>query len=135
MQVSYRGVVPFFGILVSGLPGSLICLALAGLWVWLGWLWYQNRPVGWWILLGATLVLAVSSLLSFSRIDLVAWYRQMHLPTAQAQLLQREGLFTGKQLAWWLAGALVPLIGYLLWVKRYFGQPTKRPAVEGGEPE
>src|SRR5690348_5365557 len=41
MPVSAHGVMPFFGMFLAGLPGSLLCLAVAALFAYAAWLLYK----------------------------------------------------------------------------------------------
>jgi hypothetical protein len=51
LPLSTRRVLPAFGVLLSGAIGSLVCVALAGLWGYCAWAAYRLRPAAWWIVL------------------------------------------------------------------------------------
>ena len=51
--------------------GGLLFVALAALWLWLGWMFYKARPAGWWILVAVMLLLILSNVLTFTRVDLI----------------------------------------------------------------
>ena len=46
MPIIGRGVMPFFGMFLTGLPGSLFCLAIAAIWGYAAWLLY-HLDVSW----------------------------------------------------------------------------------------
>jgi hypothetical protein len=134
MPVAYGGVVPFFGTLVTGLPGVTLIVAFAVLCLWLGWNFYRLNPAGWWILLGFLIVVAISNTITFTRIDLIEMYQKMGYPEAQLELLRKQEWMTNRLFAWWTVLFMVPLLGYLVWVKRFFnrsqstGEDSAQPA-------
>jgi hypothetical protein len=123
MPLGYNGVAPCFGTLLSGVLGGLFFVALAALWLWLGWMFYKVRPAGWWILVGAMLLLILSNVLTFTRVDMMEMYQQMGYPEAQIEMIRKQGWLTSGTMLWWSVAAMVPILGYLLWVRRFFGRP------------
>jgi hypothetical protein len=123
MPVGYRVVVPFFGVLLTGLPAAILLGALAALWLWLGWRCYQLKPAAWWILVTVFAVFALSSTLTFARVDLMELYEKMGYPEAQIEMIRQQGWMTGRLLTVWMTIVLVPVLGYLVWVKRFFNRP------------
>jgi hypothetical protein len=119
MPVMGHSVIPFFGMLLSGLPGSLMCLAVAALWAWCAWLLYKLDVRGWWLILIAIVAYTVSALVTFSRHSMLEMYQLMGYPQAQIDQIQKMGLFTGNSMAWWTVIFMVPFLGYLLFVKKY----------------
>jgi hypothetical protein len=117
---AYGGVLPFFGRIISGLPGVLLALGLAGLWLWLGQMWYRLKVAGWWALLAMLIVFAVSNCITFSHLDLMELYRKMGYPEAQLDMIRRQGWISSKFMLWNSVFWLLPMLGYLLWVKRFF---------------
>jgi hypothetical protein len=120
MPVGYGGVLPCFGVLISGWAGTLACLALAGLWAYLARATYRLEPRAWWIVLGLVILFSVSAYLTFRGIDLFEMYRRMGYPEAQIEQMRQFQVLDGQTLAPWSAVALVPVIAYLLWVKHFF---------------
>jgi hypothetical protein len=118
--IAYHGVMPFFGTLLSGLPGILFALILAALWIWIGLMWYQRRVVGWWALLASVLLFGISGALTFSRVDMLDWYRRMGYPESQIDLIRRQGFMTSGFMTWMASIWIGPVLGYLLWAKRFF---------------
>jgi hypothetical protein len=121
----YGGVLPVFGTIVSGLPGTLLALGLAGLWFWLGQMCYQIKVAGWWALLATLIVFSVSSFITFLHLDIMDLYRKMGFPGAQLDLIRRQGWISSKFMLWSSVAWLVPLLGYLIWVKRFFRPVTQ----------
>lgn len=120
MPLVGHGVMPCFGIFLTGLPGTLLCLAIAALWSYAAWPIYHLKARGWWLILIALLVFAVSGVITFTRHDILEMYQLMGYPQAQIDQMQQMGLLTGNRMAWLMLICLLPFIGFLLFVKKYF---------------
>jgi hypothetical protein len=125
MVVPYHGMVPFFGRLVNGIPGGGILIAMAALWGYCAWATYRLDPKGWWICVVGFGVWTISAVLTFARVDLIEMYRMMGYSGQQlAQMEQFSGAFGGSTLLLLMIMSAVLWFGYLLFVKRYFRQPS-----------
>jgi hypothetical protein len=122
MPLAYNAVLPFFGQLLTGTPATLAILLLTALWGYLAWGWYRLEPMAWWITVATFPVLTVSTVITFAQIDLMDMYRSMGYPPDQIALIAKYNVLTGKAMAWYAAAFMVPLIAYLVWVKRFFRQ-------------
>jgi hypothetical protein len=120
MPLGYGAVLPFFGALLSGLPGTAACLLLAGLWAYLAWAWYRLKPMAWWTTLAILLVFSISNFITFTQVDLMDMYRLMGYPPEQIAMIEKFNFLTSKTMVWGSACFMLPLIGYLIWVKRFF---------------
>ena len=120
MPVMGHGVMPFFGIFLTGVPGALFCLLVAAIWGYGAWLVYHLKSQGWWLILVALAVFLVSGLVTFARHDMLEIYQLMGFPQAQIDQIQKTGLLTGNRMGWFTAFSAVPFLGYLLFVKKYF---------------
>jgi len=120
MMLLYRAVMPFFGYLLSGLPGGILMLALTALWVYCTWATYHLKSAGWWIVLITFAVLALSAVLTFVRIDLMDMYRLMGYSQQQIDLLQKYNYFTSRNMLFFMSIGSLPFLGFLLYVKKYF---------------
>jgi len=126
--LAYGGVMPCFGALVSGLPGTLLAMGLAGLSLWIGWMWYRLKAIGWWALAATMIVFSLSNIITFSHLDIVELYQKMGFPQAQIDLIRRQGLISSRFMVWNSLVWLAPMLGYMLWAKRYFRPaPGDRP--------
>jgi hypothetical protein len=115
-----NGVLPAFGVMLSGAGGAFVCLALAAAWAWSARAVYRLNPVGWWMALAILCLGTVSSLITFSRIDLLEMYRLMGYTNRQIMTMKRFSFIQGQGMAYLsLAGAL-PLATYLFSVRKYF---------------
>jgi hypothetical protein len=114
-----HGTIPFFGALLTGLPGSLLYLLLAGLWGYGAFGLYKMRIAGWWLVFLSTLVLGVSSIVTFLRVDPVSIYEQMGYSEDQLTAMRQIGIFSGPQYALWTAAFLLPFLGYLVYLRKH----------------
>jgi hypothetical protein len=126
MPISAHGVMPFFGMFLTGLAGSLLCLVMAALWAYAAWLLYKLDVRGWWLILMVFLAFLVSTVLTYARHDMIEVYGLMGYPEAQIEQIQKTGLFSGHQMTWMMLFCMAPFLAYILFIKKYF-QP-KAPA-------
>jgi len=119
MPIIRHGVMPFFGTFLTGLPGALLCLALAGLWAYAAWLLYKLDVRGWWLILIAFVVFTVSAVMTYARHDIIEMYQLMGYPQAQIDQIKKTGLLTGNRMAWMMSFFMVPFLGYILFIKKY----------------
>ena len=124
MPLAYHSVLPVFGVLISGLPGTIVFLALAGLWGYLARAAYQLKPVAWWITVAMLVLFTMSNIITFSRIDLAELYQLMGYSEQQIDQIASFSFFSSKTMVWWTALFCLPLFGCLLGVKRYFARPA-----------
>ena len=120
MPWAYHGVMPFFGILLSGVSGSLMLLAMAGLWSYAAWAFYRLKATGWWVVFITLAVFSVSSVVTFLQVDIKEMYQLMGVPEEQIRLIGQFPLFKSKVLAVWTGLSFGLVLGYLLYVKRFF---------------
>ena len=114
-----RGVAPFFGMFLSGLPGSLLYVAMGALWAYCAWGLYKMDVRGWWIILIASLLFTVSATMTYTRHDVLEMYHLMGYPQAEINQMQKMGMFTGHNMTWMTLGGMVPFLGFILFVKKY----------------
>jgi len=87
---------------------------------WIGRSWYRLKVGGWWALATVIIVFSISNVLTFPRVDMVEVYQKLGYPQAQIDLIQKQGWMTGPFMMWSCLIWVLPMLGYLLWVKRYF---------------
>jgi hypothetical protein len=115
-----HGVMPFFGMFLTGLPGSLLCLVMAFLWAYAAWLLYKLDARGWWLILIASLVFMVSTLVTYARHDIIEVYQLMGYPEAQIEQIRKVDLLTSHRMNWLMMFCTLPFLAYILFVKKYF---------------
>ena len=115
-----HAVFPFFGVILSGLTGTVFCLLIAGLLGSAAWMLYRLDVRGWWIMIISLCILTASSLVTYARLDVMQMYRLMGYTQAQIDPIQKTGLLTGNNFFWFTLISMVPYVGYILWIKRFF---------------
>ena len=120
LPLAGHGVMPFFGVFLAGVPGTLLCLAIAALWSYGAWMIYHLKSQGWWLVFVALIVFIVSSVVTFARHDVLEMYQLMGYPQAQIDQIQKTGLLQGNGLGWLMTFSVLPLLGYFVFVKKYF---------------
>jgi hypothetical protein len=124
MPLSTHGVLPVFGKVLSGLGGSVCCVAMGLLWGYCAWAVYRLRSAGWWIVLISLCMVSVSAWITFSHIDLPEMYRVMCYSDRQIDTMKQFSFMQGNRMAYWSVAGVVPMLGFLLFVKRYFRSPA-----------
>jgi hypothetical protein len=124
MPFAGLGVMPFFGMFLTGLPGTLLCLALAALWIYTAWLLYKLDVRGWWLIFIVMAVCMASVMLTFAHHDIFEMYQRMGYPEAQIELMKKTGIFEGSRMNWLMSLSVVPVLGYLLFIKKYLGRKS-----------
>ena len=126
MPIAYNGVFPFFGKLVQGAAGSVVFFILMAVWIYAAWAIYRLKPAGWWLALISFGLLLASNVVTFWNIDIMEWYRAMGYSEDLLNHIQQFN-FSGRQFViWTLVGAAL-IIGYLLFIYRYFRNPSSMP--------
>jgi len=123
MQIMANFIHPFFGTLLSGTPGmiawifnGLFCAFIAaGL--------YKLKPAAWWGVLVYYTLFMISNVLTFSRITMDDFYTAANYPESLRVQMQQSPWMNEM----WLINAgllfILPMLIYLLFIKRYFEQP------------
>ncbi|MEO6847947.1 MAG: hypothetical protein ABI443_10120 [Chthoniobacterales bacterium] len=128
MVFATHPLIPFFGIFLIGLKARIIYLLCAILFGYLAWAVYRLDLTGWWLMLLVFCLFTLAKVITYARNDPMEIYRLMGLPTQSLAQIQMMNLF-GK--GWFLSITLiwlVPVLGYLIYVKRFFGvAETKQP--------
>lgn len=123
MPLAYHSVLPCFGIFLTGFRGTLGWLLLAGFWGYAARAIHRLQIAGWWVLLVSTGLMIASNALTFARHEPIEMYRLMGYPEAQIEQLQKFNIFGSTGMVWMSLLFAPPLLGYMLYVKRYFRRP------------
>jgi hypothetical protein len=120
MPLAYSGAAAFFGVLISGIAGSMFYLCLAICFGFLARGIYRQDLVAWWLLLGVVMLASISNLLTFSRVDPGEFYRLMGYSQAQLHQLQGLNILNNHLMVFCSAIGILPMLAYLLYVRRFF---------------
>ncbi|TWU09467.1 hypothetical protein CA54_47090 [Symmachiella macrocystis] len=120
LSLSYGSVLPVFGFLLKGVPGTLVYLALAPLLAYLAWATYKMKMSAWWTTLVVYLLFGLSGLVTFSRISMMDFYREMDMPEEQLKIIEQSGMFEHMNIPLMAGLGMGVVVAYMLWVRRYF---------------
>jgi hypothetical protein len=118
-SAGYGFVTPFFGIVLRGVAGAIFFLGLSVLFGYLAWATYKLKIGAWWASLGVCVLLGLSTLISFSRMNLLDFYREMNFPEDQLKIMEDLGVFE-MNMPLMIGVNFAVFVGYLLWVRSYF---------------
>ena len=124
-------IAPFFGSLISGNIARAYHICLGLLWIYAAWALYRLDRRGWWVVLVAMTASTVSALITFSRHDITEVYGLMHYSAQQIAMIQKFG-FGSHMIFWSTLFWTVPVIAYLLYIRKFFTRSTGDPAMALG---
>jgi hypothetical protein len=116
----YNGIFPLYGRFLSGFPGMALGGAVAVAFAYSAWASYHRRAAGWWTLLLIALLGSTSAALTIARVDLEQMYRLMGYSEAMINQMQQYNFWRGTTLVWIALVWLVPVAGYLFYVRKFF---------------
>jgi len=125
MMGVYGWALPLFGTVVSGPTGAVVVVILMALLIYVSYGTYKLNIGAWWC---ATLAIAVwgcSVVISFTRISMVDLYAAMNLPVEQLELMEQYDMLDGVPMVLMTGAWAAILLGYLLYIKRYFVESTE----------
>lgn len=116
----YRWTTPFFGVVLSGIPGAVVVLTYALLFAYAAWGTYKLRIKAWWCGFILTIASMVSMAITFSRVGLLEFYEQMNVPKESLDMMKELGMFQGPThlLLWGIA--IIGFVGFILYTKKHF---------------
>lgn len=117
--ISRHGVVPFFGIFVTGLSGAVLFFGIAAVQGYATWSLYKLKPVGWWLLAIIMMLFVISTFVTYSRHDISDFYRLSGYSETQLERLKSLELLSGNSMKWLCLLSGLPLLGYLLFIKKF----------------
>jgi len=112
--------VPFFGKYLTGVPGAIGCLVLAAVDGFLAVWFYRVRLLGWWVGIVWLALRTISAAITFARGDLLQAYSRLGWKQAQLEAMSSSPALHGRLVLWWSLLYLLVILGYMVWIKRYF---------------
>lgn len=119
-SVLSRNAVPWFGMLLSGTPATLMILICAAFGFYLAWGTLRLKITAWWATLAGFTLFSISAAITFMKVDPMDLYGQLGYPEQQIERVRNLGFFTGRVMAWWVVIFFVLFVIYLIWIKKYF---------------
>jgi hypothetical protein len=117
----YQWAIPFFGFILSGIPGAVVVLIYALLFAYAAWGTYKLQITAWWCGFVLTVASAVSMGITFSRVSLLDFYEQMNLPNESLEMIKEFSVFQNAAMDLLLCEiGYIGFLGFLIYIKRYF---------------
>lgn len=132
MPLAGMAVLPFFGALLTGWLAAVLCIVLGLVWLWAAWRLYRRDLAGWWIVVGSVVLFSLSSVLTYSRHSISELYTLMGYSEAQMALM-REYALPQWFMTWGVLAWVLPVLAYLLYIRRYFGPSTAASETGGAQ--
>jgi len=118
--VTLHGVIPFFGIFLSGLPGTVFYVVFAGIMGYGAWAVYRLDLRGWWVLFAIMCIMPISGAVTYWHHDVMELYKSAGYSAEEMARIQQFNFFKGGRIIWFTLLGAVPWIGFLLYVKKFF---------------
>ena len=122
ISLSY-GMVPLFGVIVTGAPAVIVLLAFAGLCAFLAVQLFRMKRSAWWTSVFFVVFGVVNAVVTFARVDLEKLYEQMGIMTPQLRAMHLVDLYRDPMLWIFIGVSWTAALGYLIWTRRFFDAP------------
>jgi hypothetical protein len=123
LMFGYNCTIPFFGTVVSGVPGALVCAGTTAFLVAVVIGLCRMKPAAWWgAFLGVTAWCA-SALLTFGRVDLMEFYEEMEFPETQLAIIRSYNLPAHGMVGMMVFSATAALV-FILYTRLFFKRPA-----------
>jgi len=125
ISLSY-GIVPLFGVILTGAPATIVLLGFAGLCAYLAVQLYRQKRSAWWTSVFFIIFGIANAAVTFSRVDLEKLYEQMGIMTPQLRAMHLSDLAHDPGL-WCVIGvSWLAALAYLIWTRKFFDAPPPR---------
>ncbi|MEO6055011.1 MAG: hypothetical protein ABIP97_13470, partial [Chthoniobacterales bacterium] len=118
----YGGMLPFFGAILSGTPGTVIYIIIAIIWFYCSYAFYRLDLRGWWIVLVTMILFGISQELTYSQHSMAEMAAIMYrnFPPEQLKLIQSSPIMNNSTIIWMGLVNVVLMLGYLLYIRKFF---------------
>jgi hypothetical protein len=117
---AYGWVIPFFGVILSGVQGAIAVCVLFLLLIYIARGLYKLDIKAWWCAILVTVGWALSTMITFSLVSMQAFYEKMNFPEQQLEQMNQLGTqweyFIKYSSVFWM----IAVLAYLLYIRRYF---------------
>lgn len=131
MMAQFGAAFPLAGFVVTGWPSWILWLGFIGFSLYAAWGFYRLRYRAWLIYTVGGMLLGISSVVTFLRVDLLDYYRISGFSEWQINQIAASPLARGHTMAWLSLAGIILLGGYLAFLRRYFLEPRTSPDTAG----
>ncbi len=115
-----RWTLPFFGTIISGVPGAIVALFWILVLAYITWGMYKLDIKAWWCVLLVNIFWLLSTIITFSRVSMLDFYEKMNLPKQQMEMMKQYSTASGSIMIWLFIFWFIVVLAYLLYIRRYF---------------
>lgn len=112
--------IPFFGFIATGTKGAAIALVVMLLYGYVARGLYKLNIKAWWCAVLVTILWALSTVITFSRVSLLDFYQKMNFSQQLLDFYRQSGLPGTSTVALFTSLWLAGFLAYLLYTKKYF---------------
>jgi hypothetical protein len=116
----YRWTTPFFGFVLSGIPGAAVVLIYVVLFAYAAWGTYRLQVNAWWCGLLLTIISGMSTGITFLRVGLLELYETMHVPRETIAMIEGLSVFQSSSYLLLWGAAIIGFLMFIIYTKRYF---------------
>jgi hypothetical protein len=99
---AYKWTVPFFGVVLSGIPGAMVILVLTLLLAYIAWGAYKLDMKAWWCALVVLVCWFFSAIITFSCVSIESFYDKMDLPEQTLEIMKQYSTLWGSTMGLFL---------------------------------
>lgn len=122
----YGWVIPFFGVLLSGVAGAVVVFIITLLLGYVAWGTYKLSIKAWWCSILLTIAWVLSTGITFSRVSIWEFYEKMDFPAQQLDIMRQYVTLQNFTMVLFSGLWIVGFLGYLLYTKKYFRRPSEQ---------
>ncbi|MGA2915233.1 MAG: hypothetical protein ABSE89_04330 [Sedimentisphaerales bacterium] len=116
----YNWAIPFFGILLSGIPGAIITVIFILLLAYTVYGTYKLDMKAWWCALLVFTCWFLSAIITFSQVDMLTYYQKMGYSQQQIESMKQYVTMFGSNMSLFMGFWAIVVIAYLVYIRRYF---------------
>lgn len=116
----YGWAVPFFGTILDGMRGAVVAIIAMLLFGYIAWGLYKLDIKAWCGSVLLTVAWFVSTGVTFSRVDMMDYYRKMNFPEEQIEFMKQYSMPQLSSMTWFFILWFIGFAGYLIYIRKYF---------------
>ena len=116
----YNWVLPCCGFILTGPAGAIAAIAFMLLTGYISWGTWQLRVAAWWCAVLASVFWMLSTIITFSRLDLLELYEKMNFPPEQIEIMKQAAIPQSPTMIAFFIAWFVGFLVYLLYTKKFF---------------
>jgi hypothetical protein len=121
VMVMFNGCVfPFFGHILSGIPGAAVILVVIGVLAYLCRGMYKLKMKAWRTAVGFVILGSVSAIISFLNTGPAEFYEKMDYTQSQIELMEQYDFLQGPDMVVYVGLIMLVFLAYLMYTRKFF---------------